>query len=69
LHQSFVPKDGGGPELPPGRNPEVDFSGEKRGNATHQNTADPDARLYKKGRHTEAKLRICQTPWPRTGTA
>ena len=35
----------------------MDFSGEKRGNATHQSTTDPDARLYKKGEYTEAKLR------------
>lgn len=56
-HKSFVRKDGSGPEKPAGRNPAVDFSGEKRGNATHQSTTDPDARLYKKGEYTEAKLR------------
>jgi transposase len=56
-HKSFVRKDGSGPERPQGRNPEVDFSGEKRSNATYQSTTDPDARLYKKGEYTEAKLR------------
>ena len=56
-HKSFVRKDGGGPDKPAGRNPEVDFSGEKRSNATHQSTTDPEARLYKKGEFTEAKLR------------
>ena len=56
-HKSFVRKDGNGPDKPAGRNPRVDFSGEKRGNATHQSTTDPDARLYKKGEYTEAKLR------------
>ena len=56
-HKSFIRKDGRGTEKQPGRNPTVDFSGEKRGNSTHQSTTDPDARLYKKGEYTEAKLR------------
>lgn len=30
------------------RNADVDFRGEKRSNATHASTTDPDARLYKK---------------------
>ena len=37
---------GGGPG---GRNPSVDFKGERRGNATHQSTTDPEAKLYRKG--------------------
>jgi transposase len=41
--------DGGG-------NPAVDFHGEKRSNATHQSTTDPEARLYKKAKGQEAKL-------------
>lgn len=57
-HKSFVKKDGSGPDRPPGRNPEVDFKGEPRGNATHESTTDPEARLYKKGEFTEAKLRF-----------
>ncbi len=56
-HKSFVRKDGDGPEPPPGRNPEIDFKGEKRSNATHQSSTDPESRLYKKGEFTEAKLR------------
>lgn len=56
-HKSFVRTDGGGPERPPGRNPEVDFKGDKRSNKTHHSTTDPDARLFKKGEFTEAKLR------------
>jgi hypothetical protein len=56
-HKSFVRQDGGGPEKPAGRNPTVDFSGEKRSNATHESTTDAEARLYKKGEFTEAKLR------------
>lgn len=53
--KSFRPKDE--PPVPPegGRNPEVDFRGEKRSNATHRSTTDPDARLARKGLST-AKL-------------
>ena len=47
---SVEPPEGGG------RNVEVDFHGQKRSNATHGSTTDPDARLYKKGRGKEAKL-------------
>lgn len=38
------------------RNPEVDFKGEKRSNATHASTTDPEARLYKKSPGTGAML-------------
>ena len=38
------------------RNAEVDFHGQKRSNATHASTSDPEARLYKKGKGKEAKL-------------
>lgn len=31
-------------------NPTVDFRGEKRSNATHASTTDPEARLYKRQR-------------------
>ena len=48
-----------GPEKPndgdPG-NPSVDFHGEKRSNATHQSTTDPESRLARKGSGKEAKL-------------
>jgi transposase len=37
-------------------NPSVDFHGEKRSNATHRSTTDPDARLMRKGLGKEAKL-------------
>ena len=55
--KSFRPRD----EDPPpsqdgGRNPEVDFRGERRSNETHQSTTDPEARLAKKGKGKEAKL-------------
>ena len=38
------------------RNAEVDFQGEKRSNATHASTTDPEARLYKKSPGTGATL-------------
>ena len=37
-------------------NPSVDFHGERRQNATHESTTDPEARLAKKGAAQEAKL-------------
>ena len=39
-----------------GRNLSVDFHGERRGNATHRSTSDPDATLARKGNGREAKL-------------
>jgi transposase len=59
--KSFRPREekggeGPGAGVPPaGRNPDVDFRGERRSNATHCSKTDPDARLAKiKGK--EAKL-------------
>ena len=46
-------------EEPPaggGRNPDVDWRGERRGNASHRSTTDPEARLARKGNGREAKL-------------
>jgi transposase len=37
-------------------NPTVDFHGERRTNATHASTTDPEARLMRKGHGREAKL-------------
>jgi len=53
--KSFRPRD---EEPPPdgGGNPPVNFHGQRRSNATHQSTTDPDARLYKKARGREARL-------------
>ena len=47
--KSFTRRDAGPSEPPddPG-NPTVDFRGERRTNATHASTTDPDAQLYKK---------------------
>jgi len=52
-------KDGKKPPAESGNapsNPVVDFHGEKRSNATHQSTTDPQARLMRKGKGKEAKL-------------
>ncbi len=56
--KSFRPKDGGDgpPPASGGRNPDVDFHGQKRSNATHASTTDRDARLARKGKGKEAKL-------------
>src|ERR671917_821828 len=55
--KSFKPNDSSDePPLDAGRNAEADFRGEKRSNATHASTTDPDARLYRKGAGKEAKL-------------
>lgn len=58
--KSFRPKDEkkndkDPPKDDPG-NPTVNFHGEKRGNATHASTTDPEAKLARKGRGKEAKL-------------
>jgi transposase len=39
-----------------GRNPSVSFHGERRSNATHTSTTDPEARLARKGTGKESKL-------------
>ncbi|HET6467784.1 MAG TPA: IS5 family transposase [Geminicoccaceae bacterium] len=54
--KSFRPKDGSGEPPAPGRNGERDFHGEKRSNATHASTTDPEARLFRKGKGQEARL-------------
>jgi transposase len=54
--KSFRPKDTPPPDSGAGRNPEVDFHGERRLNQTHASTTDPEARLFRKGKGKEAKL-------------
>src|SRR6266850_8416812 len=55
--QKSFKKKGTPPSSPGGSsNPTVDFHGEKRTNATHASTTDPDARLYRKSRGSETKL-------------
>jgi hypothetical protein len=56
--KSFKPKEPretGGPKGD-GRNKPADFRGEKRSNATHRSTTDPDVRLYRKGPGMEARV-------------
>jgi hypothetical protein len=44
--KSFRAKDGSDDAPGSGRNGERDFHGEKRSNATHASTTDPEAQLY-----------------------
>lgn len=53
--KSFRPRDDD-PPTGGGSNPTVNFHGQRRTNATHRSTTDPDARLYKKARGREARL-------------
>jgi len=53
-HKSFVPKDGPPPPSSGAKsNPEVDFRG-KRTNDTHESRTDPECRLYRKSKGSEA---------------
>src|SRR5271169_4767852 len=56
-HKSFKRK-GDDQQTPPDDpgNPSVNFHGERRTNATHQSTTDPEARLARKGSGKEARL-------------
>ena len=59
--KSFRPQDEPRDEPPPegGRNPSVDFHGQKRTNETHRSTTDPEARLARKS-HAAAAL-LCHS--------
>ena len=54
--KSFRAKDGSDDPPGSGRNGERDFHGEKRSNATHASTTDPEAQLYRKGRARKPSL-------------
>jgi transposase len=60
--KSFVRKDGkGGSQVQSAKdddpgNPTINFRGEKRTNATHRSTTDPESVLYRKGSGRESKL-------------
>jgi transposase len=57
--KSFRPKGEKPEDRPPPDdpgNPTVNFHGEKRSNATHQSTTDPEAKLARKGNNQPAKL-------------
>ena len=45
------------PPAPTRRAGDPNFHGQKFSNQTHRSKTDPDARLYRKGKHQEAKLR------------
>jgi transposase len=57
-HKSFKRRDGAASHEPPDDpgNPTVDFHREKRSNATHQSTTDPECRLLKKTKGSPAQL-------------
>jgi transposase len=54
--KSFRPRNEGPNDPDDPGNPTVNFHGERRSNATHESTTDPDARLYRKGPGKEAEL-------------
>jgi IS5 family transposase len=54
--KSFKRKDDDEPPKPGDGTGMVDFKGERRSNATHQSTTDPDAKLMRKGNGRPAKL-------------
>jgi len=58
--KSLRPIEEGEDEEPPasggGRNPDVDWRGERRGNESHRSRTDPEARLARKGDGREARL-------------
>ena len=57
--KSLAAKDGSDDHRPPPDdpgNPAIDFKGEKRSNATHQSTTDPDARMYKKSKGSQCHM-------------
>ena len=53
--KSVVPKDGPPPDKSGSKsNPEVDFKRQKRSNATHASTTDPESQLFTKSKKAEA---------------
>ncbi len=59
-HKSFKPKNQPDSDPPAdqgqGRNPDANFHGQKRSNATHESTTDPESRLFRKSMAAPAKL-------------
>lgn len=54
--KSVRPRDDEPPQGGAGRNPDVDFKGQQRTNATHVSRTDPQARLARKGNGQETRL-------------
>jgi len=55
-HKSYRPKDEDDPPRGGGRNPTVDFRGQKRKRDTHESKTDPKALLYRKSKDVASKL-------------
>ena len=56
--KSMRRRDGKDDPPPPGRNPSVDFRGQRRSNETHVAPHDPQAKLYRKADAHPVKLTI-----------
>jgi transposase len=54
--KSMRRRDGRDEPPPPGRNPSVDFHGQRRSNDTHVSPVDPESQLARKGNTHPAKL-------------
>jgi transposase len=54
--KSMRRRDGKDDPPPPGRNPHIDFHGERRTNETHMAPHEPQAKLFRKGKGQPAKL-------------
>lgn len=54
--KSVRPRDDEPPQGGTGRNPDVDFKGQRRTNVTHVSSTDPQARLARKGNGQETRL-------------
>lgn len=54
--KSLRPTGDGEGRPPAGKNPDVDYRGQRRTNETHRSTTDPDARLARKGNGQPARL-------------
>jgi len=54
--KSVHPREEGGPPVRGGKNPNVDYRGERRRNETHLSATDAEARLARKGGGKEARL-------------
>ena len=54
-HKSYRSRDEQDGDKPAGRNPDVDFRGERRHRDTHVSTTDPGAHLYRKGNGQAAR--------------
>jgi transposase len=62
-HKSFQLKDSGSDDdddtpksSGEGKNPDIDYHGQKRKNDTHESKTDPDSRLYRKSKRTGAQM-------------